>query len=160
MHPTPIRHAALVLGVGLLALTPTARADTPQFARAEGVKLVVAGDGFEQPLYLCSAPGDARLFVVEQPGRIRWIENGRPSKESFLDLTDRVRAGGERGLLGLAFHPGYARNGRLYVNYTDRNGDTQVERFTVRADRHTADPATAKRISPWTSRSRTTTVAW
>jgi glucose/arabinose dehydrogenase len=146
MHRTPNRHAVLVLGVGLLVLTPAACADTPAFSRAEGLKLVVAGDGFEQPLYLCSAPGDSRLFVVEQPGRIRWIENGRPSKELFLDLTDRVKAGGERGLLGLAFHPGYARNGRLYVNYTDRNGDTQVERFTVRADRRTADPATAKRI--------------
>jgi glucose/arabinose dehydrogenase len=146
MHRTPVRHAALALGVGLLVLTPAALADTPRFARAEGVKTIMAGDGFEQPLYLCSAPGDARLFVVEQPGRIRWIEDGRPSKESFLDLTDRVSAGGERGLLGLAFHPGYARNGRLYVNYTDRNGDTQVERFTVRADRRTADPATAKHI--------------
>jgi len=136
----------MALGIGLVVLTPVARADTPSFARAEGIKLVVAGDGFEQPLYLCSAPGDARLFVVEQPGRIRWIENGRPSKELFLDLTDRVKAGGERGLLGLAFHPGYARNGHLYVNYTDHNGDTQVERFTVRADRRTADRASAKRI--------------
>ena len=136
----------MALGLGLVVLTPVARADTPSFARAEGIRLVGAGDGFEQPLYLCSAPGDARLFVVEQPGRIRWIENGRPSKESFLDLTDRVKAGGERGLLGLAFHPGYARNGHLYVNYTDHNGDTQVERFTVRADRRTADRASAKRI--------------
>jgi hypothetical protein len=116
------------------------------FTRADGIKLVVAGDGFEQPLFLCQAPGDARLFVVEQPGRIRWIENARASNEVFLDLTDRVRAGGERGLLGLAFHPRYAENGFLYVNYTDRNGDTQVVRFTATGARRTVDRATAKRI--------------
>jgi glucose/arabinose dehydrogenase len=132
-------------GVALLA-GPLAAAPAPAWTRADGIRLVVAGDGFEQPVFVCSAPADTRLFVVEQPGRIRWIENGRPSREPFLDLTDRVRAGGERGLLGLAFHPAYERNGFLYVNYTDREGDTQVVRFTVRPDRRTADPATAKRI--------------
>jgi hypothetical protein len=134
-----------VAGLALLAGSTAAQPASP-WRRADGLRLEVAGDGFEQPVFLCAAPGDARRFVVEQPGRIRWIENARPSREIFLDLTDRVRAGGERGLLGLAFHPAYARNGFLYVNYTDRDGDTQVVRFTVRADRRTADPATAKRI--------------
>jgi glucose/arabinose dehydrogenase len=64
----------------------------------------------------------------------------------FLDVTDRISAGGERGLLGLAFHPRYATNGFFYVNYTDRAGDTQVVRFTATADRRRADLATAKRI--------------
>lgn len=116
------------------------------FTRAEGVRLAVAGDGFQQPVFLTQAPGDPRLFVVEQPGRIRWIENGRASSDVFLDLRDRISAGGERGLLGLAFHPAYATNGFLYVNYTDRSGDTQVVRFTTTADRRHADPASAKRI--------------
>ena len=140
-------HRAVVLATcGLLGFAVRVHAATPEFARAEGVRTVVAGDGFQQPVFLSAAPGDARLFVVEQPGRIRWIENGRPSKDAFLDLTDRVRAGGERGLLGLAFHPRYASNGFLYVNYTDQEGDTQVERFTVNTNRHTANRATAKRI--------------
>ncbi len=146
MHIPRLARLTLCAVTPMLMCAIALRADTPKFARAEVIKAVVAGDGFEQPLFLCSAPGDARLFVVEQPGRIRWIEGGRPSKEVFLDLTDRVKAGGERGLLGLAFHPAYASNGLLYVNYTDRDGDTQVERFTVRADRNTADRATAKRI--------------
>jgi glucose/arabinose dehydrogenase len=140
----------LSLGVTFVLALPLAAAcaaPAPEtFARADGIRVVVAGDGFDQPLFLCQAPGDARLFVVEQPGRIRWIENGRASTEVFLDLTDRVRAGGERGLLGLAFHPRYAENGWLYVNYTDRNGDTQVVRFTATGARRTADRTTAKRI--------------
>ena len=136
----------LIAALAVPACSHGAQPPERSFARADGIRLVVAGDGFEQPLFLCQAPGDARLFVVEQPGRIRWIENGRASNEAFLDLTDRVRAGGERGLLGLAFHPRYAENGFLYVNYTDRNGDTQVVRFTATGARRTADRASAKRI--------------
>jgi len=130
----------------VLAGTPGVAGADPEPTRASGIGLAVAGDGFEQPVFLCTAPGDARLFVVEQPGRIRWIVDGRPSPEPFLDLTDRVRAGGERGLLGLAFHPRHASNGWLFVNYTDRKGDTRVERFTVRPDRRTADRASGKLI--------------
>jgi glucose/arabinose dehydrogenase len=116
------------------------------FARAEGVRVVVAADGFTQPVFLAQAPGDPRLFVVEQPGRIRWIENGRASSGVFLDLRDRVSAGGERGLLGLAFHPDYAANGWFYVNYTDRDGDTQVVRYTASGSPRTVNPASAHRI--------------
>ncbi len=129
-----------------LVCSNSAGSAEPAFTRADGIRAVVAADGFDQPLFLTSAPGDARLFVVEQPGRIRWIEAGRPSREVFLDLTDRVRAGGELGLLGLAFHPGYATNGWLFVNYTDHSGNTQVVRFTAGGDRHTVDRGTARRI--------------
>ncbi len=139
--------ALLVAGMGCSgAAHGVGSAEVAEFARADGLRLVVAVDGFGQPLFMTGAPGDARLFVVEQPGRIRWIEAGRPSREVFLDLTDRVRAGGERGLLGLAFHPGFATNGWLFVNYTDHSGNTQVVRFTASGDRHTVDRATAKRI--------------
>jgi glucose/arabinose dehydrogenase len=112
----------------------------------ESLRAVVAADGFDHPLFLCAAPGDPRQFVVEQPGRIRWIENGRPSRKVFLDVSRLVSYGGEQGLLGLAFHPGYATNGFLFVNYTDRHGDTQVVRYTVRADRDSVAPGSAKRI--------------
>jgi len=118
----------------------------PPLKSSNAIQAVAVADGFDHPLYLCSAPGSARIFVVEQPGRIRWIENGRPSKRVFLDLTSRVSNGGERGQLGLAFHPAYATNGFLYVNYTDRNGDTRVERYTARADRDSVVPVTAKQI--------------
>jgi len=137
--------SALVL-VCFLALSCAAAKEPEAFKRGSGLKPVVAADGFDHPLFLCSAPGDARVLVVEQPGRVRWIENGRPSKAVFLDLTSKVSYGGERGLLGLAFHPAYTTNGFLYVDYTDRNGDTQVERYAARADRNSVDPASAKQI--------------
>ena len=78
----------------------------------------VAG-GFDSPLYLASPPGDtARLFVVEQPGQIQIIQHGQRLQAPFLDIRNRVSSGGERGLLSVAFHPNYATNGFLYVNYT------------------------------------------
>ena len=104
--------------------------------------------GLLEPVLVTFAPGDAtRLFVVEQPGRIRIIENGSLDQEPFLDLTASVENGGiEQGLLGLAFHPDYAENGRFYVNYTAKNGvhgvsggDTIVSEFSVGSDPNIAD---------------------
>src|SRR5205809_7233247 len=91
----------------------------------------VVARGLDDPLYLTAPPGDARRFVVEQAGRIRIIKDGQLVATPFLDLRDSVGAGGERGLLSVAFHPQFARNGWLYVNYTDKHGDTRVKRFTV-----------------------------
>src|SRR3989442_1351494 len=71
-----------------------------------------------------------RLYAVEQVGRIRYFVNGRLN--TFLDLRDRVKSGGEQGLLSVAFHPAYARNHRFYVDYTDRNGNTRVVEFRSR----------------------------
>jgi len=138
------RWVAAVSVTACLAVAAAARENTGQ--KSDLLKAVAVAEGFDHPLFLCSAPGDARTFVVEQPGRIHWIENGRPSRQLLLDVSALVGYGGERGLLGLAFHPGYAGNGFLYVNYTDRKGDTQVVRYTVRADRDSVAPNSAKRI--------------
>jgi glucose/arabinose dehydrogenase len=90
----------------------------------------LVASGFQNPLDLQVPPGErARLFVVEQAGRIRIIRGGSVVSPAFLDIVARVGSGGERGLLGLAFHPDYASNGRFYVNYTDRSGDTHVSEF-------------------------------
>ncbi len=80
--------------------------------------------GFDQPVHVVAAgDGSGQLYVVEQPGRARIVEaDGSTRAEPFLDLSSAVTAGGEQGLLGLAFHPRYATNGRLFVNYT-RAGD-------------------------------------
>ena len=84
---------------------------------------------------LASTPAEPRrLYAVEQVGRIRYLVNGRPAG-TFLDIRDRITSGGEQGLLGLAFSPGYKRNHRFYVNYTDRNGDTRVVEFRSRNGR-------------------------
>jgi glucose/arabinose dehydrogenase len=87
------------------------------------------------------ADGSGRLFVIEKSGRIRVIENDQLLETPFLDITDRVGSNGnEQGLLGLAFHPQYQENGRLFVNYTDTRGDTVIARFQVSSDPNLADP--------------------
>ena len=97
-------------------------------------------EGLQRPLDL-QANGSGRLFVVEKAGRIRIIESDQLLETPFLDITDRVgSSGNEQGLLGLAFHPQYAENGRFFVNYTDVNGDTVVARFQVSGDLNIADP--------------------
>jgi glucose/arabinose dehydrogenase len=99
--------------------------------------------GLGDALDVVPAPGQPnRLYVVQQSGRIRILDNGRLLRRPFLDISSSVTSGGERGLLGLAFHPDYAANGRFYVDYTDRNGDTQVVEYTARDG--TAERATAR----------------
>lgn len=110
------------------------------------IRLRQVASGLASPVHLAAPAGDARLFVVEQPGRIRVVENGSLLPTPFLDITDRVGSGGERGLLSVAFHPQYASNGLFFVNYTDRAGDTRVERYRVSADRNRADPASARLV--------------
>ena len=82
-------------------------------------KLVVVARGLSSPLDVVQAPGEpTRLYVVEQAGLIRVVERGRVRPTSFLDARSLVVAGGEQGLLGLAFSPGYVRDRTFYVNYT------------------------------------------
>jgi glucose/arabinose dehydrogenase len=92
-------------------------------ARPEIDLVPVVAQGLQSPLYLTHAgDGSGQLFVVEQPGTIRVIVQGILQEKPFLDITNRVLSGGERGLLGLAFHPNHRKNGRFFVNYT-RLGD-------------------------------------
>jgi glucose/arabinose dehydrogenase len=99
--------------------------------------------GLARPVYLTSPSNDSRLFVVEQEGRIRIINSdGQLLSQPFLDITNRVGAtANERGLLSVVFHPQYVTNGFLYVNYTNLEGDTRIERFTrSAANPNVADP--------------------
>jgi len=85
--------------------------------------------------------GSGRLFIIEKMGRIRILQDGQLLDQPFLNITDRVGSdGNEQGLLGLAFHPQYAQNGRFFVNYTDTNGDTVIARYQVSSDPNVADP--------------------
>ena len=96
--------------------------------------------GLERPDDL-QADGSGRLFVIEKVGRIRIIQDGQLAPQPFLDITDRVGSqGNEQGLLGLAFHPEYAQNGRFFVNYTNKDGDTVIARYQVSGDPNAADP--------------------
>ncbi|MGZ9224618.1 MAG: PQQ-dependent sugar dehydrogenase, partial [Anaerolineales bacterium] len=97
--------------------------------------------GLQRPVDL-QADGSGRLYILEKVGRIRLIQDDQLLETSFLDITDRVgSSGNEQGLLGLAFHPQYAQNGRFFVNYTDKNGDTSISRFQVTSDPNVSEPA-------------------
>ncbi len=94
------------------------------------LRLTQIAGGFDQPLFVGAADGDAsRLYVVEQTGRIRLLVNGSLAATPFLDIRGAISSGGERGLLGLAFHPSYNANGRFFVNYTDPSGNTVIAEF-------------------------------
>jgi glucose/arabinose dehydrogenase len=110
--------------------------------------LETVATGLEFPVYLASPAGDSRLFVVEKGGRVRIIRNGVLNSRDFLDLRGRVSTGPEQGLLGIAFDPAYATNGRFVVNYTDVNGDTRISAFRVSADADVADAASEAVLLP------------
>lgn len=98
---------------------------------AQEVTIELYKSGFSDPLNLQHA-NDDRLFVVEQGGKIKIIQaDGTVNTTPFLDISGQISSGGERGLLGLAFHPDYINTGYFFVNYTKPNGDTQVSRFSV-----------------------------
>ncbi len=88
--------------------------------------------------------GDSRLFITLQGGLVMIHDGTRVLPEPFLDIRNLVLSGGERGLLSVAFHPGYAQNGLFYVNYTDLRGDTVVARYSVsQFDPNRANPSSA-----------------
>jgi glucose/arabinose dehydrogenase len=107
-------------------------------------------EGFNfQPSAVGAPVGDDRIFVMQRHGTIRVLDAERSlMEENFIDLTDRVLAGGiEQGLLGMAFHPDYANNGRFFVYYTDKGGNRQLSEFAVSAeDPNLADPDSEKVI--------------
>ncbi|MDQ3606229.1 MAG: PQQ-dependent sugar dehydrogenase [Gemmatimonadota bacterium] len=130
--------------LSLLALLGCNGTTSPEGEVDAQVRLQEIASGLESPVYLTAPASDPRLFIVEQPGRIRIVRNGSLLATPFLDIRDRVGSGGERGLLSMAFHPQYAANGFFYVNYTDRGGDTRIERYRVGSDPDLADPASAR----------------
>ena len=113
---------------------------------ANALRLEQVGDRFRNPVFLTSPSGDSRLFIVEQAGRIRIVKDGRTLPIPFLNISDRVRSGGEQGLLSMAFHPNYRTNGEFFVNFTDRSGDTRIERFKVSSNPDVADESSVKLI--------------
>jgi glucose/arabinose dehydrogenase len=100
-------------------------------APAQTIGLVSFASGLSSPVEIVNA-NDSRLFVVQQNGHIKIVNsNGTLNSTSFLNLSGIISTGGERGLLGLAFHPNYATNGFFYVNYTNTSGATVIARYSV-----------------------------
>ncbi len=132
------------------ATTPTVVATATPAPTQEATALAAVKIGLEpvvgglpNPIGVSIAPGDPRLFVIGQTGRIAIDDGGRVTG-TFLDISGRLSCCGERGLLGLAFHPQYASNGRFFVRYTDGVGDIRISEFHVTSNRNVADPGSEK----------------
>ncbi len=102
--------------------------------------------GLDEPVHVTHAgDGSGRLFVVERGGTIRLVSDGALAPEPFLDITDPVGSrSSEQGLLSVAFHPRYRETGRLFVDYTDKQGDTVISEFRVSDNAGRADPGSEK----------------
>lgn len=115
--------------------------------RPPAVSLQKIPGAYDQPVYLTSPPGDTtRLFIVEKTGVIRVVKGGAALPTPFLDISGQVSRGGEQGLLSMAFDPGYAKNRRFYVDFTDTAGDTRVVRYRASASNPDVAVASSARV--------------
>ena len=131
----------MVRGVALLTVILTA--ELGGLASAQIASDIVVS-GLRNPVAVLADPtASAAFFVVEQEGVVRYVRDGQLLSEPFLDLRSAVASGGERGLLGMALAPDFAESRRLFVNFTNRNGDTVVARFL----RHETNPLRAEPAS-------------
>ena len=111
------------------------------------ISLQEVASGFNQPVFVTGAgDGSGRLFVVEQGGLVRIVKNGSILPTPFLDLSTVVSTGGERGLLGLAFHRSFATNHKLYVNFTQANGATAINEYRVTTNPDRVGNRTGRRL--------------
>jgi glucose/arabinose dehydrogenase len=124
-------------------------AKRPATVSTQSLTLQPLVSGFSSPLGL-EQPNDStnRLFVVEQGGRIKIVQNGGVLATAFLDISSKITTGGEMGLLGVAFHPNFSNNGKLYVNYV-RTVSGQIQ--SVIAE-YTASPANSNQVNVATER--------
>jgi glucose/arabinose dehydrogenase len=144
------RAAVIVAVLALVAsvvpgFTPFALAADP---RHVDVDLSAIATGLIAPIGI-AAPNDgaSRLMVIEQAGRIRvYVPGSGLRSTAYLDIRSRVLDGGERGLLGLAFHPSFKSNGYFFVDYTDNNGNIQISRFTASPTSNTASSTSELKI--------------
>lgn len=143
-----LHHRIRCSGLALLALAFTtsawgmaAKGKVPVTPSPIALSPVVTSD-LRQPLFVTHAgDGSGRLFLLEQPGRVRVIGKGKLLETPFLDVSDLVSFGGERGLLGLAFHPFYKTTGRVFVNYSRASdGATVVAEYHVSRNPDLASP--------------------
>jgi glucose/arabinose dehydrogenase len=136
---------------GAASLSSAARSPSPSLVPSYPplgrVRLEAIASGLHAPAGITNAgDGSGRLFINEQGGRIRVVEpDGSLREADFVNLSDRVLAGGERGLLGVAFHPDFASNGRLFVHYTRApDGATVISELTTSPDHETASAASER----------------
>ncbi|MEO8243892.1 MAG: PQQ-dependent sugar dehydrogenase [bacterium] len=129
-------------GLGLMTASSGLAQQTRTIIDGTELSAKVVATGFDEPLLLTSPPGDPRLFVVERTGRIKIMLQDRVLPQAFLDISGLVSGQVERGLLGLAFHPDFARNGRFFIDYTDLAGTIQIAELQVAPTGNVVDPST------------------
>ncbi len=154
----PPAHLAALAAIAVAALAPGAAVAAPMLPAPDASRsTVVAGDpqialrlrasGLSQPVFITSArDGTGRLFIVEKTGRIKIFKNGKVRSTPFLSITGAVSHGSEQGLLGLAFHPNYATNRKLYVYFTNRYGNTVVRQYRASATNPNVVDTSTKRL--------------
>src|SRR4051812_29032099 len=127
------------LGIGYAAFGRGDKLDdlkVPEVARESGTAhhfdVEPFAKGLNRPTWVGQAPGDDAIWVTEQPGRVIRMDGAR--RTVALDLGDRVRLGAEQGLLGIAFHPDFATDRRVYLHWSDPEGDTRVAEFEALAN--------------------------
>jgi glucose/arabinose dehydrogenase len=131
----------------VLALTPVLScADQGPAPLPSDLSVEIVASGLSSPVFLTAPRDDSRLFVVEQTGRIRVIKNGQLLATPYLNIASKIVSGGERGLLGLAFHPSFATNGFFYVNYTNPSNNTIIERYQATPTSDVADANSASLV--------------
>ncbi len=128
--------------------TTTSTTTTTTLPPVQGFRLELIAEDLGRPIFLTSPPDDDRRFIALRDGQIMLLQpDGTIAEEPFLDLRPEVFDFGiEQGLLGVAFHPDYAANGRLFVYYTDTQDDTVLVEYTVSADPSIADRDSAQEI--------------
>jgi glucose/arabinose dehydrogenase len=120
-----------VIGVFALSLGALVSCAAETTGHQSQYRLRRIASGLDSPVYVTATPSEpGRLYVVEQPGVIRVLVNGKLRAKPFLDIRSRVRSGGEQGLLSMAFHPRYKRNHRFFVYFNDKSGDVRVYQFS------------------------------
>jgi glucose/arabinose dehydrogenase len=135
--PTPTTQSAVVTA-GASATATVAYAGTALSLALEDI-----GPTFTSPTFVTAPPGDERLFVLERRGVIRVVRNGSVLTQAWLDISANVFAGGEGGLLSMAFDPNFASNGYFYLYYTDTAQNIVVERYASSPTPNVADPTSS-----------------
>ncbi|MBW3546548.1 MAG: PQQ-dependent sugar dehydrogenase [Actinobacteria bacterium] len=138
--------AVALAGCGRTQLVTSTLPDgAPTVQSAHHFDVVRITSGLDRPTYVGAAPGDPHaLWALEQPGRVVRLEGDE--HVVALDISDHVSAGTETGLLGVAFHPGFATNGRLFLHWSDLAGDTRVAEFAAHPDRRSFRPSPVREL--------------
>src|SRR5688500_11023921 len=144
-----MRSLLALAGIAALGAACAAGA-APERADRAGFKPRAVAGGFKQPVFVTGAKGEAgRLYVVEQTGTIQVLQNGKRRATPLLDIRNLVTAGGEQGLLGLAFHPSYPKVKKLYVQYTARDGSTRAVEYRTNGMRARAPRLLFRSADPY-----------